>query len=170
MNVSNGNCSYVNGQALSKDMRSLIIDKMKRSCVSHYAVFVRRGVMVAVARELGVDKSSVSRIWKKYCLTSTHEDSRNNRPSRPRKLDDEDVDYIRQLVLMKPTIYKSEIRDLVLENTNSPDLSVSLSTVTKTVVERISDIKDSPKKNAALQQKTLDRNQYDIHQKFHALY
>ena len=76
--------------------------------------------MVSVMREPDVDKSSVSRIWKKYCLTGTHEDSCNNRPSRPRKLDDEDVDYIRQLVLMKPTIYKSEIRELVLENTILP--------------------------------------------------
>ena len=146
MNVSNGNHSYVNGQALSKDMCSLIIDKMKHSCISHDTVFDRRGVMVAVAHELGVDKSSVSRIWKKYCLTGTHEDSHNNRPSRPRKLDDKDVDYIRQLVLMKPTIYKSEIWDLVLENTNSPDLSVSLSTVTKTVIERISDKRFTQKK------------------------
>ena len=60
------------------------------------------------------------------------------RVNSSRILSEEDVDYVRQLVSINPTIYRSEIRDLLLENTNSAFNDISLSTVKRTVRHRLS--------------------------------
>ena len=64
----------------------------------------------------------------------------------PRILSNEDVEYIRELVLLKPTLYKREIRDLVLQNTNSHYPNLSNDTVYRTVCTRISCVKFTNKR------------------------
>ena len=55
-----------------------------------------------------------------------------------RILSPEDEEYIRQLVLMKPTLYKREIQDLLLQNKNSDISQISMTTIFDTVHHRIS--------------------------------
>ena len=55
------------------------------------------------------------------------------RAGNPRILSSEDEEYIRDLVLLKPTLYKREIRELVLENTNSHYPSLSWDTIARTL-------------------------------------
>ena len=64
----------------------------------------------------------------------------------PRKLSEEDTDYIKQLVSLQPTIHKREIRDLLLQNTNSNFTDISVSTIQTTVQSRISGVQFTWKK------------------------
>ena len=63
------------------------------------------------------------------------------RAGNPRILSSEDEEYIRDLVLLKPTLYKREIRESVLGNTNSHYPSLSWDTIARTVHACISCVK-----------------------------
>ena len=54
-----------------------------------------------------------------------------------RLLSEEDHQFIKQLVLLDPTIYKTEIRDKIYQYSNSPPPSISISTISRTVRYRL---------------------------------
>ena len=93
-------------------------------------------VFSKVANDLCLSNPTVARIWKYYTANKTVIKS-DNRP-KDHLLSPEDEEYIRDLVLMKPTLYKKEIREFVLHNTNTPITDVSLATIYRTVRHRIS--------------------------------
>ena len=137
--------TYVNGKSLSLELRSLVIDKIKKNGGNEETATVPYGTFAIVASDLNLHKTTVSKTWRNYLLNGTLETVRP-RAGPPRILSNEDVEYIRDLVLLKPTLYKREIRDLVLENSNSHYPSLSNDTVYRTVRTRISSIKFTNKR------------------------
>ena len=127
---------YVPGTSITPELRRLIIDKVKQLGGSVDTGKVPRGVFNKVANDLCVSNPSVSRIWKYYAATNTV--IKIGHKPKDRILSREDEEYIRDLVLMKPTLYKKEIREFVLTNTNTPIQNLSLATIFKTVRHRIS--------------------------------
>ena len=134
--ISTRERTYSNGKSLSEDLRTLIIDKLQNLGASHVTGKIPCGVVTIVAKDLKLSNTVVSKIWKYYVVNKTVVVTRNR--IRNRILSEEDEDYIRQLVLMKPTLYKREIRQLVLQNTNTRIPHLSMTTVFDTVRHRIS--------------------------------
>ena len=134
--ISAQNREYVNGTSLTPDVRQLIVDKITEcgGCVKTGKV--PRGVFSQVAIDLCLSNPVVSRIWKYYFVTGTVVNIRY-RP-QDRLLSSEDEEYIRDLVQMTPTLYKKEIREHVLNNTNSPITDISVGTIYRTVHHRLS--------------------------------
>ena len=85
-------------------------------------------------------KTTGSKTWNKFLLNGTHEIVQS-KPGKQWILSSEDVEYIRDLVMLKPTLYKHEIRELVLQNTNSYYPSLSRDTIARTVRTCISCVK-----------------------------
>ena len=137
--------TYVNGKPLSLELRSLVIDKIKKNGGNEETATVPYGTFATVASDLNLHKTTVSKTWRNYLLNGTLETVRPTAGPH-RLLSSEDVEYIRQLVLLKPTLYKREIRDLVLENTNSHYPNLSTDTVFRTVRTRISSVKFTNKR------------------------
>ena len=134
--ISSRHRTYVKGSPLSADLRQLIIDKLISSGAVKETNFVPRGVLSIVAKDLQLHQTTVKNIWTLFCTTGALDVQKCIRGPQ-RKLSDEDVDYIRLLVELKPTLYKKEIRQLLLENTNSTFTDVSLSLVKNTVRTRL---------------------------------
>ena len=126
------NRNYTWGKSLSLELWTLIIDKVKESRGSIETGKVPYGALATVAKSLNLYRSTVSKMWKHFLIHGTVETYRGN-CGHERILTSEDVEYIRQLILLKPTLYQREIRELVLQNTNHIYPSLSLSTIQNTV-------------------------------------
>ena len=106
---------------------------------------VPHGTFAKVSRDLCLHKTTVGKTWNKFLLNGTHEILRS-RPGKQGILSSEDMEYIHNLVMLKPTLYKCEIRELVLQNTNSYYPSLSRDTIARTVRTRISRVKFTNKR------------------------
>ena len=137
--------SYDNGKPLALELKKLVVDKVQFYGGSIHTGNVPRGTFAKVSRDLCLHKTTVSKTWNKFLLNGTHEIVRS-RPGKQRILSSEDVEYIRDLVMLKPTLYKREIRELVLQNTNSYYPSLSRDTIARTVRTRISRVKFTNKR------------------------
>ena len=133
--ISKRNREFVNGTSLTPDVKQLILDKITECGGCLKTGKVPRGVFSQVAIELCLSNPVVSRIWKHYVLTGSVDHIRY-RPQE-RLLSSEDEEYIRDLVQITPTLYKKEIRELVLNNTNSPITDISVGTIYRTVRHRL---------------------------------
>ena len=136
--------NYDNGKPLSLELKKLVVDKIEVYGISIDTGKVPHGTFAKVAKDLCLHKTTVSKTWNKFLLNGTHEIVRS-KPSNQRILSSEDMEYIRDLVMLKPTLYKCEIRELVLENTNSYYPSLSWDTIARTVRTRISCVKFTKK-------------------------
>ena len=124
--------SYDNGKPLPLALKKLVIDK-----VEFYTGKVPHGTFAKISRDLSLHKTTVSKTWNKFLLNGTHEIV-CSKPGKEWILSSEDVEYIHDLIMLKPTLYKCEIRELVLQNTNLYYPSLSRDTIARTVRTRIS--------------------------------
>ena len=106
------------GATLCNELRLLIVDKIKTFGYCKEMCKPKRGAFAAVAHDLHLSKMTVSKIWNLYALSDSIVPCKA-KPGPQRKLSNEDTLYIKQLVLLKPTIYRREIRYHLLENTKS---------------------------------------------------
>ena len=140
MHTSRQNRTYKNGVRISNELSSLIIDSITELGGVVHSGFVPRGVFAKVSRNLKLSKTTVSKNW--YLFVNFGNNFPKPKPGRVRfahsKLSTEDLDYIRDLIVINPTIYRKEIRDLLLQNTNSAFNSVLLTTIAHTVRYRLS--------------------------------
>ena len=134
--ISSRNRTFSNGVAVGEKLRPLIIDKLLILTASSSEGKLPRRSFSFVAKDLCLSNPTVSKIWRYYILNKTVVPTRFHQGCRI--LSQEDEEYIRQLVLMKPTLYKKEIRCLLLQNTNTPIQHVSMTTIFDTVQHRIS--------------------------------
>ena len=98
------------------------------------------GLYSSIARELCVMEAYIRKIWKLYCTSdSLSPMKRGPVKGFMCKITEEDHEYIKMLVSSDPTIYKSEIRSLLVENSNTiNDTSdISLTPLNRTVRSRI---------------------------------
>ena len=134
--VSSQNRTFTNGVALSDDIHRIVIDKLLFRGASTATRKIPRGLVMVVAKELQLSNPTISKIWKYFVINNCVSLTRFRQG--PRILSPEDEEYIRQLILMKPTLYKREICDLLLQNRNSDIRQVSMTTIFDTVCYRIS--------------------------------
>ena len=105
----------------------------KLTCTAPYGIYSK------VARHFRVSESCVRKLWKQYCLDSTVSPKPKEFCSAECRLITTEVeDYIVMLLNADPTIYRSEIRDLLLSHLNTLE-DISLTTIKKTVQERLFD-------------------------------
>ena len=121
MHTSKLNRSYKNGVRILNELSSLIIDSISELGGVVHSGYVPRGVFAQVSCTLKLSKTTVSKKW--YLVVNFGTDFPKPKPGRQRfaasKLSTEDLDYIRDLTVINPTIYRKEIRELLLQNTNS---------------------------------------------------
>ena len=134
--ISSRNRTFSNGVAVGEELRHLIIDKLLILTASSSEGKLLRGSFSFVAKDLHLSNPTVSKVWRYYILNKTVVPTWFHQGCRI--LSQEDEEYIRQLVLMKSTLYKKEIRHFLLQNTNTPIQHVSMTTIFDTVWHRIS--------------------------------
>ena len=145
VHISNNQQTYNPGLPLSSDLRQVLIDKLVAGGACTNTGKVPYGLFSSVAQDLKLTCMTITCVWRYYIVNHTLEPVRHqNEPVQ--KLSEEDVEYVSQLVVLKLSLYRKEIRDLVLQNTNSTFTSLSVSTIQKTVRERISSIKFTHKR------------------------
>ena len=135
MHKSQQNQTYKNGVRISDELASLIIDSITELGGVVHSGFVPHGVFAKVLQNLKLSKTTVSKNWFLYVNFGKDFPRPKLGPVKfaHSKLSSEDLDYIRDLLAINPTIYRKEITDLLLQNTNSSFNSVSLSTIAPNV-------------------------------------
>ena len=125
---------------MSLELKKLVVDKIEVYGSSIDTGKVPFGTFAKIAKDLYLHKTTVRKTWNKFLLNGTHEIVQS-KPGNQWIFSSEDVEYIHDLVMLKPTLYKCEIRELVLENTNSYYPSLSWDTIARNVRTRISCVK-----------------------------
>jgi transposase len=137
--VSSSGRSFVNGKALSKELRSLIIDKIIRK-EGNTLTGQFNSSYSAIARSVGVSHVTVAKVWKQFCSTRSLSPKKNS-IARPSHLSYGDLCLIEALKREKPTISYDEILEQLYELIRTigdlPFGTVSKSTLSKAVRRRL---------------------------------
>lgn len=113
---------YTNGKALGEEMRQLIIKDLE-CYVDKSTGIIARGLLTRVAKKFCVCNSTVKNVWTKYLEDGSFK-QRQPSTGRPKKLDDDAVEYIQFLYTEKPTRTASEIKKKLIENTTAGNTSI----------------------------------------------
>ena len=113
---------------LSRDFRNLIVKKLKALKGNEDTGEVPRGSFCIVSRELGIHKSTVIRLWRRYCATKSVESAPHLGSRKHVTLKPEHHQYILFLVREKPSISLGDIQQRLNETCN---IQVVLSTISK---------------------------------------
>ena len=127
--VSSSGRSFANGKALSKELRSLIIDKIIRK-EGNALTGQFNSSYSAIARSVGVSHVTVAKVWKQFCSTRSLSPKKNS-IARPSHLSYGDLCLIEALKREKPTISYDEILEQLYEFGDLPFGTVSKSTLSK---------------------------------------
>ena len=134
------NRTYERGKRVPPELFALIIDSIVELGGDPLTGIIPRGVIRSVSKKLKLAHITVKGKWNLFVEYGYNIPT--PKPGPPPNihslLSDEDVDYIRDIVSIKPTIYHREIRQLLVENTNSAFANVFLSTIKRTVRHRLS--------------------------------
>lgn len=125
----------MNGKALSKELRSLIIDKIIRK-EGNTLTGQFNSSYSAIARSVGVSHVTVAKVWKQFCSTRSLSPKKNP-IARPSHLSYGDLCLIEALKREKPTISYDEILEQLYEFGDLPFGTVSKSTLSKAVRRRL---------------------------------
>ncbi|XP_062566090.1 uncharacterized protein LOC134228449 [Saccostrea cucullata] len=122
---------YVKGKALSKDMRSLIINDLIQGGAVKGNPTIPRGLGVELSRKFKVSKSTVSNLWKKY------NEKFSVSPRKPfhastRKIGEEDCEFIKVLKTEQPSMQLKTIKNELLRHSNSIT-HVGIGTISNTI-------------------------------------
>lgn len=128
--------SFERGKALSKELRSLIIDIIiSKGGNTDTGEF--NSSYSAVARSVGVDHKTVAKVWKKFCNNRSFSPNKNF-VGRPSHLSYGDLCFIEALKREKPTISYDEIMEKLYEFGDLPVAgTVSKSTISRAVRKRL---------------------------------
>ena len=132
LSVNEYNRIWKRSVSVSYDLKQLVIQFLLDNGANPTMSSIPCGLLPVCTRTYKIAKPTVYHLWKKYCFTGQLETPKRVKLSR-RLLSEEDHQFVKQLVLLDPTIYKSEIRDKIYQHSNSPPPSVSISTLSRTV-------------------------------------
>ena len=107
--------SFKWGKALSDGFKNLILDELKKCYGGDQdTMYIEYGAYSKTAEKFKVSVKTVSNIWKEHCCgTSTH-----NRRGRPKKLSNQDIDFIEYMKMQRPSYTSAKIHaDLVSVST-----------------------------------------------------
>ena len=132
---------YKSGRPIDNDLKGLIILALEEFGCVVSSGYYPRGAFTHVSVKYKVTRHTVKKIWLRHCFEDVAQSVRPiGRPSGTgRLLTPQDEHYVAQLVSMRPTIFRREIKDLLLRysNTLSPNSSLSESTISRTIKHRI---------------------------------
>lgn len=119
--INEYNRPYHSGKNLSEDLRHLIIQDLLDAGGNIETGKIPRNAITDVSKRCRVSRSTVRKTWHCYtCTGSVKYDSIRGRPVDVGvKINEEDKFYIKFLVTRQPSIYRSEVRRLLYENSNS---------------------------------------------------
>ena len=120
------------GVSISYDLKQLVIQFLLDNGANPTMSSIPCGVLPVCTNTYKIAKPTVYCLWKRYCFTGQLDTPKRINQNK-RLLSEEDHQFIKQLVLLDPTIYKTEIRDKIYQYSNSPPPSLSISTVSRTV-------------------------------------
>ena len=140
LSVNEYNRIWKRGVSISYDLKQLVIQFLLDNGANPTTSSIPRGLLPLCTRTYKIAKPTVYCLWKRYCFTGQL-DTPVRINQNKRLLSEEDHQFIKQLVLLDLTIYKTEIRDKIYQYSNSPPPSISISTVSRTVRHRLGILK-----------------------------
>ncbi len=143
----------MNGKVLSKELRSLIIDKII-SKEANTLMGQFNSSYSAIARSVGVGHVTVAKVWQQFCSTRSLPPKYNS-TGRPSHLSYGDLCLIEALKREKPTVSYDEILGHLYEFGDLPFGTVSISTLSKAVRQRLPSGEFTLKKFGVLHKKDL---------------
>ena len=126
---------YAQGKSLSKDLRSLIINKIILNG-GDPLTGVFPGTYTGVANTSWVSSVTVSNIWKRYCQDGTIS-PRKNGGGNPSHLSEGDLQYIEFLKQQQPSISYNEIMEKLHEFGDLPYGTTSTTAISEAVRHRL---------------------------------
>jgi transposase len=127
---------YVDGHALSDDLRSLIVEDIKGSKGDGNTV--PHGTMSTVARKYKLSASCVNKIWKRYVVTGDTTRAPIFKGGAPPKLTEQDLQFIEVTKRETPSITSKEVKSRLCEYSVFQN-GLSVTTVERAVRTRMSD-------------------------------
>ncbi|XP_070547926.1 protein gooseberry-neuro-like [Ptychodera flava] len=140
MEVSQTGRSFCRGKPLSNDLRYMIRTEMLSLGANNLTGYFPSGSMRKVAERFKVNKSTVSRIWKRFCETGEIVPGTPGGQTR-NKLTDPDLEFIEVLKRERPSITYKEITEQLLQYGSVN--SVSVSTVGRAVRTELTENSDN---------------------------
>lgn len=127
--------TYKNGQALSTDMRTLIIDKITERGGNRLTGATLYGTYSSVAGQLNVSKQTVVNVWERFVQDGTVE----RRPSAggmQSHLTEADLELVELVKKTKPSTTLKEMKDLLDDFGEIPG-GTSVSSIQNAIVNRM---------------------------------
>ena len=142
LSVNEYNRIWKRGVSISYDLKQLVIQFLLDNRANPTMCSIPRGLLPVCTRTYKIAKPTVYHLWKRYCFTGQLDTPERIQVNQNKRLlSEEDHQFIKQLVLLDPTIYKTEIRDKIYQYSNSPPPSLSISTISRTVQHRLGILK-----------------------------
>ena len=167
--VSSKGRSFVNGKALSKELRTLIVDKIISEGGNPLTGEFTNSSCSEIGRSVRVCHATVAKIWKQFCETRSISPNRNYR-GRPCHLSYGDLCLIETLKREKPTISYDEVLQHLYEFGDLPFGTVSKSAISKAVQHRLPSGKFTLKKVGVLHRKDSLYKIWRTHNFFRIIY
>ena len=134
LSVNEYNRIWKRGVSISYDLKQLVIQFLLDNGANPTTCSIPRGLLLVCMRTYKIAKPTVYHLWKRYCFTGQLDTPERIQVNQNKRLlSEEDHQFIKQLVLLDPTIYKTEIQDKIYQYSNSPPPSLSISTISRTV-------------------------------------
>ena len=108
LSVNEYNRIWKRGVSISYDLKQLVIQFLLDNGANPTTSSIPRGLLPVCTKMYKIAKPTVYRLWKRYCFTGQL-DTPVRINQNKRLLSEEDHQFIKQLVLLDPTIYKTEI-------------------------------------------------------------
>ena len=128
--ISKKNRSYVQGQAVGLDLRTLVVTLIIESGGNTETGHVPLGILSCVANSVKLANSVVRKIWDRYCDTGSVE-PRPHGGGRKKILSEYDLLYVEQLKREKPSMYLSEIQENLARFSNTDVSKTTICTAYK---------------------------------------
>ena len=112
--------TWTRGVNISYNLKQLVVVFLLENGANPTTSKIPCGFLLVCSRTYKITKPTVYCLWRNYCSTGKLDTLPKRINLSQRLLSDEDHQSIKQLILLDPTIYKSEIRDKIYQNSNTP--------------------------------------------------
>ena len=108
LSVNEYNRIWKRGVSISYDLKQLVIQFLLDNGANPTMSSIPHGLLPVCTRTYKIAKPTVYRLWKRYCFTGQLDTPMRINQNK-RLLSEEDHQFIKQLVMLDPTINKTEI-------------------------------------------------------------
>lgn len=126
--------AYEKGIPTGIDYRRSIIDYMESNGARLGEYSLPRGLRKTASQKFKVCPATITSFWTQYCNEGCVKVPVQTNRGRKKKLLEEDVEYVRFLKHVRPSMPLTTVRDELLKNSNSIE-TLGLSTISRTLKE-----------------------------------